>query len=65
MVFGYIMGSLHAIPTGNMPYIRFILPGVIIQSATSVAIFFGLMIIWERESGILKRLVAAPARVLR
>lgn len=60
VVFGYIMNSLHAIPTGNLTYIQFILPGVIIQSATSVAIFFGLIIIWERESGILKKLVAAP-----
>jgi ABC-2 type transport system permease protein len=60
VVFGYIMNSLHAIPTGNIPYIDFILPGVIIQSATSVAIFFGLIIIWERESGILKKLIAAP-----
>ena len=61
LVFGYIMGSIHAIPTGGIPYMDFILPGVIIQSATSVAIFFGLVIIWERESGILKKLVAAPA----
>ena len=60
IVFGYIMGSLRAIPTGGIPYTDFILPGVIIQSATSVAIFFGLVIIWERESGVLKKLVAAP-----
>ena len=60
LVFGYVIGSMHSIPTGGMPYMDFILPGVIIQSATSVAIFFGLVIIWERESGILKKLVAAP-----
>jgi ABC-2 type transport system permease protein len=60
LVFGYIIGSLRVIPTGGTPYMDFILPGVIIQSATSVAIFFGLVIIWERESGILKKLVAAP-----
>ena len=60
VVFGYIMSSLRAVPTGGIPYMDFILPGVIIQSATSVAIFFGLVIIWERESGVLKKLVAAP-----
>ena len=60
LVFGYVMGSLRVIPTG-MPYMDYIMPGVLIQSATSVAIFFGLVIIWERESGILKRLVTAPA----
>ena len=49
LVFGYVIGSMHSIPTGGMPYMDFILPGVIIQSATSVAIFFGLVIIWERS----------------
>ena len=60
LVFGYIVGNLHSIPTGGLPYMDFILAGIIIQSATSVAIFFGLVIIWERESGILKKLIAAP-----
>lgn len=61
LVFGNIIGALHSIPSGGVPYLDFILPGVIIQSATSVAIFFGLVIIWERESGILKKLIAAPS----
>ncbi len=61
VLFGYIMGSLKAIPTGGIPYVSFITPGVLIQSATTVAIFYGLMIVWERESGILKRLISTPA----
>ena len=61
VLFGSVLGSLRAIPTGNIPYIDYIMPGVLIQSTTSVAIFFGLMMIWERETGILKKLVASPA----
>ncbi len=61
VLFGFIIGSLRAIPTGGIPYTAFIAPGVLIQSATTVAIFYGLMIVWERESGILKRLLSTPA----
>ncbi len=61
LLFGPVIGSLRAIPTGGISYTDYILPGVLIQSTTSVAIFFGLIIIWERESGILKKLVASPS----
>lgn len=61
LLFGHVIGALRAIPTGSTPYIDYIMPGVLVQAATSVAIFFGLLIIWERESGILKKLVASPA----
>jgi ABC-2 type transport system permease protein len=61
LVFGPVVGSFHSIPTGNIPYTDYIMPGVLVQSTTTVAIFFGLIIIWERESGILKKLVASPS----
>jgi ABC-2 type transport system permease protein len=60
-VFGPIMGAIRAIPTGNVPYTSFITPGVLIQSTTFVSIFYGLIIVWERESGILKKLLVTPA----
>jgi len=61
VVYGPIMGSVRAIPTGNVPYTDFITPGVLIQSTTFVSIFYGLTIVWERESGILKKLLVTPA----
>jgi ABC-2 type transport system permease protein len=61
LIFGHVVGSLNTIPTGNIPYTNYIMPGVLIQSTTTIAIFFGLIIIWERESGILKKLVASPS----
>jgi ABC-2 type transport system permease protein len=59
-VFGPIMGSVRAIPTGGLPYIDYIAPGVLIQSTTFVSIHYGLSIVWERESGILKKLLVTP-----
>jgi ABC-2 type transport system permease protein len=60
-VFGPIMGNVRAIPTGGIPYTDYITPGALIQSTTFISIFYGLTIVWERESGILKKLLVAPA----
>lgn len=61
VVYGPIMSGVRAIPTGDIPYTDFITPGVLIQSTTFVSIFYGLTIVWERESGILKKLLVTPA----
>lgn len=61
VIFGPVMGALRAIPTGGIPYTDFITPGVIVQSMAFVSIFFGLTMVWERESGILKKLLVTPA----
>lgn len=61
VVFGPIMGAVRAIPTGGIPYTDYITPGVLIQSTTFVSIFYGLTIVWERDSGILKKLLVTPA----
>jgi ABC-2 type transport system permease protein len=55
------MARVRALPTGGIPYVAFITPGVILQSITFVSIFYGLTIVWERESGILKKLLTTPA----
>jgi ABC-2 type transport system permease protein len=55
------MSSVRAIPTGGVPYTDFITPGVIIQTTTFVSIFYGLMMVWERDIGILKKLLVTPA----
>jgi ABC-2 type transport system permease protein len=59
-VFGPVMGALRAIPTGQVPYTDFITAGVLVQSITFVSIFYGLQIVWERDSGILKKLLVTP-----
>jgi ABC-2 type transport system permease protein len=61
VVFGPVMSSIKGIPTGGIPYTDFITPGVLIQSTTFLSIFYGLMMVWERDSGILKKLLVTPA----
>jgi ABC-2 type transport system permease protein len=59
-VYGPIMSGVRAINTGGIPYTDYITPGILIQSTTFVSIFYGLTIVWERESGILKKLLVTP-----
>jgi len=60
LVFGETFSRLRAIPTGGKPYLDFMAPGVIAQSALFVSIFYGIQIIWERDFGILTKLLATP-----
>ena len=53
VIFGETFNRLHAIPTGDVPYLDFLAPGVIAQSGMFVAIFYGIQIIWERDAGVL------------
>ena len=60
LVFGVTMDRTGAIPTGDVPYLDFLAPGILAQSALFVSIFFGIQIIWERDSGVLAKLMVTP-----
>jgi ABC-2 type transport system permease protein len=60
LIFGETFSRIRAIPTGKLPYLDYLAPGIIAQSALFVAIFFGIQIIWERDFGILTRMLATP-----
>ena len=60
VIFGETFNRLHAIPTGNVPYLDFLAPGIIAQSGMFVAIFYGIQIIWERDAGVLTKLLVTP-----
>ena len=60
IVFGTTFARLHAIPTGNVPYLDFLTPGVIAQSGLFISIFYGIQIIWDRDAGVLAKLLATP-----
>jgi ABC-2 type transport system permease protein len=60
LIFGETFNKLHAIPTGRLPYLDFLAPGIIAQSGLFVAIFYGIQIIWERDAGVLTKLLATP-----
>ncbi|MGA9774340.1 MAG: ABC transporter permease [Candidatus Dormiibacterota bacterium] len=60
VIFGETFNRLHAIPTGNIPYLDYLAPGVIAQSGMFIAIFYGIQIIWERDAGVLTKLLVTP-----
>jgi ABC-2 type transport system permease protein len=60
VVFGVTFSHIHAIPTGSVPYLDYLAPGIIAQSALFVAIFYGIQIIWERDAGVLTKLLVTP-----
>ena len=60
LVFGQVFTRIHAIPTGNIPYLDFLAPGILAQSALFIAIFYGIQIIWERDAGVLSKLMVTP-----
>jgi ABC-2 type transport system permease protein len=60
LIFGETFTRLRAIPTGNVPYIDYLAPGIIAQSALFIAIFYGIQVIWERDAGVLAKLLATP-----
>ncbi|WP_331110817.1 ABC transporter permease [Oryzihumus sp.] len=60
LVFGETFTRLHAIPVGGMSYLDFLAPGIIAQSALFVAIFYGIQIIWDRDAGVLAKLLVTP-----
>ncbi len=59
-IFGTTFSRIQAIPTGTISYLSYMAPGVIAQSALFVAIFYGIQIIWERDAGILAKLLVTP-----
>lgn len=60
LIFGQAFSRIRAIPTGNVDYQTFMTPGILAQSMMFIAIFYGLSIIWDRDQGILQKLLAMP-----
>src|SRR5258707_5453475 len=61
LIFGETFTRIHAIaaPSG-LPYLDYLAPGILAQSALFIAIFYGIQIIWERDAGVLTKLLVTP-----
>ena len=59
-IFGEALSKVRAIPTEGYTYMQFITPGILTQSVVFIAIFYGLNIIWERDMGLLQKLLVTP-----
>lgn len=61
VVFGQVFSRVRGIPTGGVPYLAFMTPGILAQSVLFAAIFYGIAVIWERDLGIIHKLLVSPA----
>jgi ABC-2 type transport system permease protein len=61
LVFGQVFTRTRAIPTGQLSYIEFMAPGVLAQSVLFTAIFYGIGVIWERDLGVVHKLLVSPS----
>ncbi|WP_165774149.1 ABC transporter permease [Mycolicibacterium sphagni] len=61
LIFGTTFNRLHVIQTGSVPYLEFLAPGIIAQSALFISIFYGIQIVWDRDAGILAKLMVTPS----
>ncbi|WP_433516306.1 ABC transporter permease [Nonomuraea sp. CA-143628] len=60
LIFGETFTRIKVIPTEGIPYLDYLAPGIIAQSTMFIAIFYGIQIIWERDSGVLTKLLVTP-----
>ena len=61
LIFGETFTHLHTIPMPKgTSYLAYIAPGILAQSALFIAIFYGIQIIWERDAGVLTKLMVTP-----
>jgi ABC-2 type transport system permease protein len=61
LIFGQVFSRARAIPTGGLPYLDFMAPGILAQSVLFIAIFNGIAIIWEKDLGLVHKLLASPS----
>lgn len=60
VVFGEVFAKVRVLPTTGYTYLQFITPGVLAQSVVFMAIFLGITLVWERDLGLLHKLLSAP-----
>jgi ABC-2 type transport system permease protein len=60
LIFGQAMGKARAIPTGESSYLDYLAPGVLAQSILFISIFYGISLIWERDMGVLHKILVTP-----
>ena len=59
LIFGQVFARMHVI-SGQVNYIDFMTPGILAQSVLFISIFSGIAIIWERDLGLIHKLLATP-----
>jgi ABC-2 type transport system permease protein len=61
LIFGEVFNAIRGLAPGGFSYIQYIAPGVLAQSVLFIAIFYGITIVWERDVGLLTKLLSTPS----
>lgn len=61
LIFGEVLSSVRGIAPAGYTYLQYLAPGVLAQSVLFIAIFYGITIVWERDVGILTKLLSTPS----
>jgi len=60
IIFGTVFSQVRGISSGPLTYRQFMTPGILAQSVMFVAIFYGITVVWERDLGLLNKLLSTP-----
>lgn len=60
LIFGQAMANIKAIPVTETSYLDYLAPGLLAQSVLFIGIFYGIALIWERDMGILHKILVTP-----
>lgn len=64
LALGYGLGSVYK-RAGQGNYLHFLVPGIMVQTALFAGMFYGAMIIFDRQFGFLKETMVAPVSRLK
>ncbi len=59
LTFGQVFARMHVMQ-GHGNYLDFMAPGILAQSALFISIFYGIAIIWERDLGLIHKILTTP-----
>ncbi len=60
LLFGEAFSRSATLNTGGVPYLAYLTPGILAQAVTFVSIFNGLSIIWEKDMGLMQKILSTP-----
>jgi ABC-2 type transport system permease protein len=63
LIFGEVFNAIHQLAPAGFTYLQYLTPGVLAQSVLFIAIFYGITIVWERDMGLLTKLLSTPSRI--
>lgn len=62
LIFGEVFNGIRAnLAPPGLTYLQYLSPGVLAQSILFIAIFYGITVVWERDVGLLTKLMSTPS----